>query len=285
MQNYGFSEFGAFQQNYGSAIPSSSEGTHVTPGSSNTMGSWFDLMGGTLADDSYGIWLQVADGSSGGGATNAHLMDIGIDFGGGSSYSILIPYLGFAGEVNTGGSNWRGTLWFFPLFMPAGARLGVRSQSKGSTNTITVKATVAQKPSRPDLLRYGTYVDSIGVDAANSRGTIYVPGTAGMGAWATLGALLREGWWWQFSLINDLTSSTNNPFMVDFAVGDATSKLLIGAQMYAAHHSANEVVVGPDCDEIGFAYLPNGANVYVRGNEHFGVDSNYTAILHVLGGG
>lgn len=285
MQNYGYSEFGAFQQNYGSGLPGSSDGVVCTPGTSNVMGSWTDLMGGTLANDSYGIWLGVADGSSGGGATNAHLMDIGIDYAGGSSYSVLIPYLGFAGEVNTGGSNWRGALWFFPLFTPAGARLGVRAQSKGSANNITVKATVGQKPSRPDLIRYGTFVDSIGVDAANSRGTVYVPGTAGYGSWVSLGTLLRGAWWWQGSFINDLTSSTNNPFMVDFGVGDATSKLVFAPQLYCSHHSANEVVVGPEADEMGFAHLPSGATVYVRGNEHSGVDSNYTAILHVLGGG
>ena len=286
MQNYGFNEFCAYQRNFNPTVPGTSDGVSVSPGGSNVMGSWTDLMGGTVAEDSFGIWINVADGQQGSGTTGAKLMDIGIDYGGGTSYTVLIPYLGFSGEVNTGSTQWRGALFYFPVFMPKGSRLGARIQAKNSTpTTVTVKAKLAQKPSRPGLIRYGTYVDAIGADPTNSRGTVYVPGNSAWGSWVSLGTSLREAWFCVPAFINDVTSSTNNCGMADFATGNTTSKLTLLPQFYYAHHGSDEVVTGPEPDEMGFHQLPAGSTFYVRAQEHGVPDSNYTAILYLVGGG
>ena len=285
-QNYAINEFAAFQDNFsGVTQPSSDEGVSISCHTGNAMGAWSDLMGGTVNDDSYGIWINVQFGTQTG--TCACLIDIGVDYSGGTSYSVLIPTLGYAGEVQTGGETWRGCTYYFPLFIPKGARLGVRGQTKNAaTITSDIKCKLAQKPSRPDVIRYGTYVDALGVDAANSRGTVYVPGTAGWGSYVSLGTSLREAWWWQAGFVNDATSGmTNNPFMADIAVGNVTSKLTLGSQLYVGHKSDGSVPVGPNPTAACHGFFPSGSTFYVRGWEHNGVDSNYTAMIYLLGGG
>lgn len=285
MQNYGYNEFCAWQTNISQAQGSDSATASVAIGGSNAMGSWTDLLGTTLAEDCYGIQLKMNNGHTS-GTSRPILMDIGYDPAGGSSYSVLIPYVGVCGPLDKGGTQWRGGgPYFFPVFIPKGSRIAARAQSSlatpGSTN---VYVRIAQKPTRPDLLRVGTFVDAIGIDATHSRGTAYTPGVNADGAWTLLGTLPRDAWMLVPGVINDSTSQTNDWFQIDVAVGDTTSKLLMVQKLMCGHSSSDSAVFSQYPEE-GMRYaLPAGSSVYVRGDQHSSLDPNYTAFAYAVGG-
>ena len=284
MQNVGYNEFCGFQSNY-SLPQSGGDGVSVTPGYSNVMGSWVDLFGALLNEDSYGIYLRMSDGNTSGVAT-PFLVDIGVDAAGGTSYSVLIPSLLGFGFGSMGTVGWRKAIYYFPVFIPKGARVAVRAQTSATSGAVfSVRARVAQKPSRPDLVRCGTFVDVIGADPANSRGTTYsVPSASAWSPWTSLGSAPRDGWWIAPSYCNDVASMVNNTYGVDIAVGDTTNKRILLPDMKVGHQNAPETCWDMPIDQECFARIPRGTTFYVRAYDSNTPVANYNAVVHVVGG-
>ena len=99
-----------------STRPAAAYGSVITPGL-NTMGSWVQLLtGAQMANDAYGILINI-NNSSTSATTRNILLDVGVDNAGGTSYTVKIPYLmgGHASPYNIGSG---GIWYYFPLFIP-----------------------------------------------------------------------------------------------------------------------------------------------------------------------
>ena len=134
------------------------------------------------------LWVHAHYNS---GATRPLVIDLGIDPAGGTSYTVLLPDLivGNADSVWTRG----GHLFSFPIFIPAGASLGIRGQSN-VTNTYRIALCLYGKPSRPEMVSAGTYFETLGY-TANGLGTALTPGVSGTwGDYVSLGTTTKDLW-------------------------------------------------------------------------------------------
>lgn len=283
MQNVGYNEFGAYQSNY-SLPQSGGDSASVTTGASaNVMGAWTDVFGGLVNEDSYGLYMRMFSGETAGTAT-PYLVDIGVDAAGGTSYSVLIPSLLGMGWGDLGFTAWRCGIYYFPIFIPKGARVGARGQTSASQRSFSIRARLAQKPSRPDLVRCGTFVDVIGAVPASSLGTNYTPGLNTWGAWTSLGNAPREGFWVAPSFCNDVGSMVNNVYGVDIAVGDTTAKRTLLPDIKCGHQNSPMTTWDMPIDQECFAHIPAGTDFFVRGFDSNTPVANYNAVVHVVGG-
>ena len=277
------SEFQAYQQNYSAPGWSS---TSFTPGTTNAKGSWTDLFGGLVSDDSFGLWLSFFQQVP--GAYCTALADIGIDRSGGTSYSVLIPNLGFADAYPLRSIENCGFYYYFPVFIPAGSRLAVRAQqSQGTAVAARCDAVLMQKPSHPEYLKYGSYVDAVGVDTANSRGTVLTAGSGQTkGAWHSLGAAPRDGFFVQPGAgVDDSAKSDNNMFF-DWAIGNGTSFRVIAENLWAGTGSQwGSFALEPMPLPEAFATVKAGDTLYARALSKLTPDLNVNAMAYIVGGG
>lgn len=205
-----------------STRPAAAWGTTVTPGTGGSFGSWATALS-ALASEAFGILIHINNGSTS-ATTRNHLVDIGVDTAGGTSFTTVIPYLlgGHAAPANVGG-----IFYYFPLYIPAGASIGVRAIGTVAT-TFNVAITVVGKPRRPDSVLCGTKVESFGQTTASATGTTVTAGTTSDGSWTQLGSTTtRSLWWWQTGLTCVDTTMTANTHTLDLASGNATNKDII----------------------------------------------------------
>lgn len=273
-------EFQEIQQNF----DSTAGGASVTPGVSHSMGSWTDLLGGTVNEDTYGIFIEVVDGEAAGISTMT-LADIGIDESGGTSYRVLIPYLHCSAANNYNGTQSPSYQYYFPLFIPAGSRIACRAQGKPNpAQAFTVRVTLLQKPSHPEYVKVGSYVEAVGIDQSLSRGTLITCGASEVeGAWQSLGTLSHEGWYFQMSCGWDDSAYSTRTYLCDLAVGDASNKRML----------AEDVRAGTGSSDAAFPYwppsfcyatLPAGSEIFARALCNNTPDSNMFAMAYVVGG-
>lgn len=166
------------------AAPSAaSYGTSITPGANDAKGSYTQLLT-ALSDDCYGVVVGITGAAVSANAKPA-LVDIGADPAGGSSYSIIIPDLNGSATRGWTSALVTGIWYYFPLYVKAGSSLGARAQVGNATaGTIRVFVKLFGRPTHPENLKFGTYVDAIGVDSANSRGTAVTAGNGSKGSYA-----------------------------------------------------------------------------------------------------
>jgi len=165
-------------------------GTSFTSGGSqHTDGTAVSVISALTHDVHY---LVVSFGGVSGTATadTACLADILIDPAGGTSWTALINDLviGFM-PVLTGGQVGHQIYYYFPLWIPAGASLGVQSRC----NVVSWQSRVCMwaygNPSRPDMWWCGQGVESLGINAASSKGTDITPGsTTATFSWTNVGS-------------------------------------------------------------------------------------------------
>ena len=173
-------------------------GVSVTAGANNTKGNVVTAMSALSHDVEY---LRIGvHGYSGSAVNSSTLIDIMIDYAGGTSWETdpLIPNLaaGFTSwaavdyNTATGGV----THWYdFPLWIPAGASLGARAQT-AHTSDITTGGVVIQARGgnkNPASWWCGQRVTAIGIDTANSIGELVPTASApSFGAWTNVGSAL-----------------------------------------------------------------------------------------------
>jgi hypothetical protein len=255
-----------------------SPGTSVTPGASSAEGSWTSIAtGSNIAFDCHFMRLWVSGGATAASAKE-HLLDIGYDPAGGTSYSAFISDLvcGNSSSPSSGGR------WYeFPLYIPAGAQVAARVQGLAATaGTVRIAAWFWGRPSRPDMVRSGRYSETIGT-ISGSSGVSFTPGTTADGSWQSLGTTTKELWAWQLGVsINNATMSAHGT-AVDLAYGDGTNFEMI-IDRYNMQMTTSEAITSG----LFTAYkaVPAGSTIYVRGNNSAAPVTGYNAVAVGIGG-
>lgn len=279
-----FSRFNFQFDNWG-ADPSNTPGTQVFAGLSDAEGDWTQIASGTdTAQDIYALLLLIFDGRAGGVARN-HLLDIGVDPAGGTTYTPVVSDIVCGGAdqfINAAG----GISFSLPLFIRAGSSVAVRVQgSHTAANFTRVAARFYGAPSRPELTRAAQYSETIGV-ITGSQGVAFTPGNAADGAWQLLGTTTRALWWWQIAFQVSNTTMSLEYTYVEIAHGDASNKHVIMRTLAAT--TANEARGAPLSDNVhpfaAYCPVPAGTNIYIRGRCNTAPNTGYNAVAIGLGG-
>ncbi len=228
--------FNLLEHSYGTTRPGTNFGTAITP-SVGSKSAWTQIGSFTLSAPAYGLLINFNSHNTA-GATNTTVCDIGIDPAGGTNFSVLIPDLFAAGAQTytaTGGGRW----YYFPLYLPAGCSLGARAQSNNA-NALRVFVTTFSYPSALEALRYGSFVESLGITGVNGV-TNTGGGTTNEGSWNLIGTINKRCWWWNFALQVASSDTTQGSLgiHIDLAVGDSTNKDLI-AENVILHTTTSE---------------------------------------------
>lgn len=200
-------------------------GTAVTP-AQNAYGSWTALM--TLTESAYLIEILATEGSTINEA-RAHLISIGVDTTGGDNYQELIPDLTTWNPTlsNIG----PGVLWRFPMFIPGGASVAARASVNNVTvRTVNIWTRCFGRPTRPDLIRYGSVVTAYNVDYATSTGSAgFSLGTnGGFSAWTQIGVTTDQHWWMQAGYGLDQSGTNARGHVLQFSWGEVAGANMIG---------------------------------------------------------
>ena len=269
--------------NWGSN-PSATPGTSVVPGASNAEGSWTQIASsGNIAEDIYGLYLQIFAGATSANQ-KSHLLDIGVDPAGGTSYVAIISNLvcGSSPTLAQAGNR----EFYFPFFIKAGSSVAVRIQGSNATaGTVRVAAKFYGKPSKKQLLPVGYYSETIGT-ITNSSGVSFTPGNASDGSWVDLGATTKPLWWWQLGYQIDNGTITAEYTYIELAFGDGSNKQQIFRVMHGGT-TAETCGLAMQTSMLGIAaYCPvkAGEHIYVRGRCNNAPDSGYNAVAVGIGG-
>ena len=203
-------------------------GVSFSLGASNTMGSYAQFLDGSTDwpagfGDGYGILISVSTVAVSTNANNA-LVTIGIDLSGGTTYTDWISNL----LVSQVGITTLGICeYYFPIRVPNGASLAIKGQSSNASPIATsyMHSKIYGKPTHPELIRAGSFVETFGADTANSAGTSVTCGTGSDGTYVQLGsALSRKIWGWEYGVGTTSAALTAHRYHTDIAVGDASNK-------------------------------------------------------------
>ncbi len=170
-------------------------GATCTPGVSNADGTAVALFSSALAHDAEYLRLAISVTAPASG-NNDILMTVLIDPAGGTSWQTLIPYLmvGGLGDVSAAGGQPAAPsgVYDFPIWIPAGASVGVKARTAHtSAQPVKVAAFAFGGNANPASWWCGQRVTALGIDAANSTGAAHTAGTSGaFSSWTDLGSAL-----------------------------------------------------------------------------------------------
>lgn len=273
-----------FQYDNWGAAPGTATGTSVTPGATNAEGSWTQLASSAnIAQDCYWMHVSVHSGNTSGQAKN-HLLDIGVDPAGGSSYSAIISNIVCGSTQGATGTGV--TEFIFPFYIKAGSSVAARIQgSNGTAGTVRVTALFWGQPTRPEAVPVGSFSQTFGT-ITNSLGESITPGNGSYSSYVDMGAASNPLWWFQFGYqINNSTITAERTFF-EIAWGDASNKHLMFRTMH----------VGTTGETCGLRHLtglsfpgaynpvPAGANIYVRARADSAPDTGYNCSIIGIGG-
>lgn len=279
----GLSAYGFTYDNWG-ANPGSTIGTSVTPGSSNSEGSWTQIASSAnIAQDCYWLYLQVHTGATSANAKN-QLLDIGIDPAGGTSYTAFLSNLqvGASPALTAAGAREH----VFPIFIKAGSSVAVRIQGSNATaGTVRCAARFYGQPSRPENVPVGTIAETFGT-ITNSSGQSVTPGNAADGSWVDFGATSQNLWWWQMGYAIDNGTITAEYTYIEIAFGDGTNKVPIFKVMHSGTTSETCGLAAQTQMLACAAYrpVPAGAHIYIRMRCNNPPDTGYHATVVGIGG-
>lgn len=208
-------------QNAG-ASTSTSIGTAVTAsGSTNTKGSWVQLVA-SLANDCCWITIDLLfDGSPFGASPTPEAVDIGI--GAGGSEVVLIADL----MVNPGYTLIGVARYSFPIHIPAGTRVSARSQCPVASGVVNVSINTFDGGFSQQEGYSG--VDSIGFNSGTTLGTVVTPSATAntLGSYAQLTASTSKDYVGIFAYPDDQKVGSAVKALVDIAIGGAGSEIVI----------------------------------------------------------
>lgn len=204
--------------------PAAGSGTAVTP-AQNAYGSYATLISGAnLTVDCCELTIVINNVGISGAARDG-IVSIGIDPAGGTTF-VPIPGLDLLAGPSGAYAGTMGSAFRFRLWIKAGTSIGAAASVNSATLTaINVFAVVRGRPSHPQNLYVGSYVDSFGVTVSpTSAGTSVTSGTAADGALVQLGsALTRPCYEWEFGIGINSAAINNNTIEVDIATGTSGS--------------------------------------------------------------
>lgn len=281
LHGQGFSQFLWTYDNWG-ANPSTTLGTSVTPGASNAEGSATVIAtGANIATDVYWVLIKVYNGNTS-GQSKPHLLDIGADLAGGTSYTWLMSNLVCGASAGIGSN---ALTFLMPLYIKAGSQVAVRVQGGNATaGTLRVTAKFYGRPSRPEALPVAGISETIGA-ITNSDGVSFTPGNASDGTWVSLGTTTYPLWWW---LLGSQISGvmTSGQVYIDLAFGDATNKHIIkrAMQSVVSTETLAEMMQTNVCFTECYCPVPAGSELFVRGRCSGAPDTGYNAVAVGFGG-
>lgn len=265
------------------ANPATTIGTSVVPGASSAEGNWTQVASSAnIAQDIYGFYMLIHSGATS-AAAKLHVLDVGVDPAGGTSYTAVITDLvcGASPALTAAGNREH----YFPLFIKAGSSVAVRiAGSNATAGTVRVAMRFYGQFSSPMQVPTGMYSESYGV--TGTSGTSITPGNAADGSWVQVGTTAKPIWWWQLGYqINNATITAEYTYL-ELGVGDATNKFNVFKMMHGG-------TTGETCGLTGQAQLlwhnayypvPAGTNVYVRARCNNAPDTGYQAGVIGIGG-
>jgi hypothetical protein len=264
-------------------------GTSLTSGAAHTVGSTVQLLS-ALAEDAYGI-LIYANACATTASDRQLLYNIRTDPAGGTAWTTVIAnlYCCNPGYVaNTLGL--LGGFWFyFPLFIKAGSTVGADFQCATATQTSSLWVTVFGKPSRPDMVKAGSYVEAFGADTANSRGTAITKGVSSAegASWTQLGSnTTRPFWAWQFGVGGLDPTVGNINAMWDLAAGDGSNYDMIFENQLSLHTGQEAATMSPSIINM-YREVPSGVGLYARLSINSGTAADFNAhyaVAYGIGG-
>jgi len=238
-------------------------GVSVTPGASNAEGSWTAMASSAnIADDIFWVKVWICGGGTSAAAKN-HLLDIGVDNAGGTSYTAIISNI-VCGQSATAASG--GRTFVFPIFIKAGSSVAARIQgSNFAAGTVRVAMFFMGRPNHPEAIRVGTFSETIGT-ITNSNGVSFTPGNTGAeGSWVSLGTTTNDLWWWQLCMQVDNATTTALNYYIDLAFGDDTNKHMIIEDHVFIIPSTVEIVTD-SLEMFCYREVPAGSTIYIRGS-------------------
>ena len=257
--------FGYVTGNTLTTRPAAVMGTSITPGLSNSYGSYTEILSdANVTRDCYGMMLNFNSGSF---ATEPRdqLVTIGIDTAGGTSYVNFIPHL-IAACASAYGEGTGGHWYYFPIYVPAGSAIAAKAQVNHGSNarSLSCQIWLYGAPKNISGLVYGHGVEALGVDTATSAGTAITAGAASEGTWTSLGTTTKKWKFAQFGVgVNDGTMGSAAMHHADLAHGDASNKYIIDQDKRYSSPNASEQW-GGQLRSHTYVDLPIGATIYGR---------------------
>ena len=222
-------------------------GAAVTPGN-NAYGAYATLIAGaSLTDDVYEIEICINNVGISAAARDC-VVSLGFDPAGGTSFTSQVDLVAGPAIPHTSGGG--GVFYKFPLFIKAGTSIGAAAAVNSATLTaINVFCRCKCRPSRPDAIKVGTYIDQFGVVLASSAGTAITEGSVSDGTFVQLGAALtRPCWYWEFGFGNNTAAMNPAADYIDIAIGSSISVNKIAI--------ANAIVIKNSAEQV--AKMPGG---------------------------
>lgn len=272
--------------NFADTVPGTVSATQLTANASpHTKGSDTAVFTG-IANDCYGISIVISGGSTD-ATIRAQMVDILVDpaagvGNAGSSWSVLINNL-YSGNASLGSST-IGHSFYFPLYISAGTAIGARVQDVVGGATCRLSVRLHGKPTRPELCKVGSKVQTIGAVTASTSGVAVTPGNTILGSYsASLGTLTNPSWWWQLGVGASDSSLQVLLYRWDVA-HDATSKYICMRGLIS--HTTTTTGEGHGKSAFGelppIMVAPAGSDVYVRAYCNGVPDSTWTAVVYAV---
>lgn len=271
----GTNTFGLTQASWGTTRPATANGTSLAP-AVGSKSAWVSMVTAVTAD-AYGILINI-NSNAGSNASRNTVIDIGVDESGGTSYTVKVADLLAGGAATYVVS---GLWYFFPLFIPAGSRIGIRAQGTVTT-ALRVGCQLLERPSNPAQIRKGSFVETLGITAP--AGTSLTAGTTSEGAWTLVGTTTERLWWWQVGLQIDTADTSWNAVAihVDVAVGDGSTYDVIISDLAVTTGTAETMANPPLTAGVEWS-VPPGSSIYVRAQTS-GTADPFQAAVYGLGG-
>lgn len=243
------------------SVPTSvNDSVNFTIPANDTYSGWANLLPEGLSRAAYGFTLRAASTFLS-GVDYRCLIDLGIDYTGGTNYQPWIPELFLCGYQNTESDP---GIFYFPIRIPAGARIGIRGKSNHTANA-TVRFTFLcyRTPPYP-WVHYLTTATPIQLGRTGYNGTVCAPGLRQWGNWVSVGTTPRRLSYLHFQVIpaSETAVGTLNIYW-EVAVGNATNKTVVA--QYNTMDSPQEATVAPAHYRTGPVSIPAGAEIFVRG--------------------
>ena len=260
--------------------PTGFMGVVCTPAQNAKSGSWAQILTASdVANDVYLIHININNAAISTVARDI-IMDVGVDEAGGTSYTLKIADLiGSCAGTNNGSG---GINYIFPLYIKAGSTVACKASVNASNlGGFRIWAKIYGRPRNLAAIRRGCRVETLGIVAASSRGTLVTPGTTNEGAWTLIGTTTQDGWWIQAGMgVNDATMASVC-YLLDVAIGSNGEVPLITNQLWISNsvetHSSALYI---PCEK----FIPAGSPIYARLWCEGTADANTSVAVYILGG-
>lgn len=271
--------------NFGTSYSDAALGTSIPGNASvNVKGANTNVLNG-IAEDCYGISICFCGGNAS-ATIRRHLVDLIVDYGAGvgnagATWTVLIANL-YANSPCLGTNGCWGYWYYFPVFIPKGAAVGFANQSLTAAGAIRAAIRLLGKPTRPELVKFGTKVQTIGATTATTTGVAITPGTSTQGTFTgSMGTLSLPSWWFQLGIGSADSTMTGASYYFDLVADLTSPRGLMQVMPYAVCQLSEQAMKGA----VGQQWtrtIEAGAALSARGSCAGTPDSSMTVIAYAV---